>query len=367
MEANTIYETVNSKYSSLAASHHAAAAPSASAVGEASSLPFSVQSDKVNQIASSFGYSAADLASLPSGTNLGVSCGNPLATANLQPWETMVDFGSGGGLDCLIAARRMVEATSTSSTTTKISQQTPSTTPTLTGRIYGVDRSADMIRLARRNAAASSPRLPEGLVQFIHAPITAIPPSLIPNGSVDLIVSNCVINLVPDADKPLVFREMYRLLKPGGRVALSDILAKQPLPDRIRSDAALLVGCVAGASRVEQYRAWMEEAGFDERGVVFVDTGSDLNVYRDGEGEGCCGDNSKKGEAEAEAKEENCGGGDGGGGGGGGKKCAPQSCCSREGPDVQVGAAEAQPSASSGDEVIDFNEWVASYQIYAVK
>lgn len=286
MEASKVYETVNTKYSSIASSTHADDAPAS----------------HITHIASSFGYSVDELASLPSGTNLGLSCGNPLATANLHPSETMLDLGSGGGLDCLIAANQVLKADATP-----------------TGKIFGVDRSESMITLARQNAHRAN--IPTGLVEFIHAPITDIP---LEDASADLVVSNCVINLVPDRDKPQVFREIYRLLKPGGRVAISDLLAKGALPDDIRKDAALLVGCVAGASLVEEYRRWMLDAGFQEDSVALVDTQKDLNVYHDqGSVVSCCGKNE-------ETRKNN-------------------------------------PAGDDRIEKLDFNHWVAAYQIYAVK
>lgn len=305
MDAASVYQTVNLKYSSVASRAHGDAA----------------QKDRSAQIASSFGYSADELASLPTGTNLGLSCGNPLATANLQPFEILLDLGSGGGLDCLIAARQMLRAD-----------------PTPTGKIYGVDRSKTMIALARKNAATAN--LPPGLVEFIEAPISDVP---LPDASVDLVVSNCVINLVPDQDKPTVFREIHRLLKPGGRVAISDLLAKKLMPEHIRTDAALLVGCVAGASLVEQYRGWMVEAGFHKDEMVFIDTEKDLNVYHDDEGGSpCCG--------EEEASRNCCD--DSTRPARGGEKVESKPCCEGKMEDASK---------------IDFNEWVASYQIYAAR
>lgn len=114
-------------------------------------------------------------------------------------------------------------------------------------------------------------------VSFVEAHITDM--SAIPSGTADCIISNCVINLVPEEDKPLVFKEMHRLLRPGGRIAVSDILAKKPLPDRLRANMALYVGCVAGASLVGEYERYLREAGFEARGVAVRDDGADLNVY----------------------------------------------------------------------------------------
>lgn len=114
-------------------------------------------------------------------------------------------------------------------------------------------------------------------VTFLDSQITSMP--AIPSNSVDCIISNCVVNLVPEADKPLVFNEMYRILKPGGRVALSDILAKKPLPEKLRANMALYVGCVSGASLVAQYEKYLKEAGFSAESLLIKDDGADLNVY----------------------------------------------------------------------------------------
>lgn len=173
--------------------------------------------------------------------------------------ETILDLGSGGGFDIFLAAKQLGK----------------------TGRAIGIDMNADMIALANRNAQ-KSPHAPQ--IEFLHSKITSIP--AVPSGSVDCVISNCVINLVPDSEKPDVFRECARLLKPGGRVAVSDILAKKELPDSIRNDAGMLVGCIAGASRVYEYEGWLRESGFAD--VVVVDTGKDINVYKDAK-EGCCG------------------------------------------------------------------------------
>lgn len=129
--------------------------------------------------------------------------------------------------------------------------------------------------LARANAIKS--KHDKSNVTFVESQITDM--SAIPSNTADCIISNCVINLVPEAEKPLVFREMHRLLKPGGRVAISDILAKKPLPERLRANMALYVGCVSGASLVEQYRRYLHEAGFSADSVVIKDDGADLNVY----------------------------------------------------------------------------------------
>ncbi|EAL85427.1 putative ubiE/COQ5 methyltransferase [Aspergillus fumigatus Af293] len=235
--------------------------------------------DKEDDIALAFGYSAQDLHALPDKANLGLSCGNPVAHANIKEGETIVDLGSGGGIDVLLAARKVGPE----------------------GTAIGIDMTKDMINLAKKNAEAA------GLsnTRFIEATITSIP---LPDASVDCIISNCVINLVPSKDKPTVFQEIARLLKPGGRVAISDILARKELPAKIVNDMALYVGCIAGASQVAEYEEYLKRAGFKSTyfnstqillfvtnmtaDILIVDTKSDLNLYKQSSYLGqssCCG------------------------------------------------------------------------------
>ena len=167
-----------------------------------------------------------------------------------------MDLGSGGGLDVFLAARKVGPA----------------------GRAIGIDMTPEMVERARANAAKQG----LGNVEFHLSTIDKLP---LPDGSVDCIVSNCVINLAPD--KPAVFREMFRVLKPGGRVAVSDIALKNPLPDEVAGSVAAYVGCVAGAIPVADYERMLREAGFE--GVQVIDAGKDLNAYAKVEGgEGCC-------------------------------------------------------------------------------
>ncbi|KAJ4300005.1 hypothetical protein N0V90_005253 [Kalmusia sp. IMI 367209] len=216
-----------------------------------------------NNVAQAFGYSPSDLASIPAESNLGLSCGNPLALANLKEGETVIDLGCGAGFDCFLARRKVGP----------------------TGRVIGVDMNEDMLAKARRNAEESE----NGDVEFLSSRITRI---ALEDAMADVIISNCVINLVPHEEKHLVFREIFRLLKPGGRLAVSDILTKSELPEQMKSDVALYVGCIAGASKKEEYEAWLEGAAFRE--IVIVDAGADLNAYTRTDEEvgvdrGCCG------------------------------------------------------------------------------
>jgi arsenite methyltransferase len=227
-------------------SHYASAATSGLSSGHAG----------VRAVAAAFGYTPGELDAIPGEANLGLSCGNPTASASLRPGETVVDLGCGGGLDVFLAAKRVGP----------------------TGRAIGIDMTPEMLALARKNAARSG--LPN--VEFHQATIDRLP---LLAGTVDCVISNCVINLA--TDKQAVFREIARILKPGGRVALSDIALKQPLPGELRGDLAAYIGCVAGAILIDEYRAGLAAAGLAD--VDVIDSRADLNAYAliDGQS-GCC-------------------------------------------------------------------------------
>lgn len=238
-----IVEAVRSKYGAVAESGLSGAQSGIRAVAEA------------------FGYTPEELAAIPAEANMGLSCGNPTATAKLRPGEVVVDLGSGGGLDVFLAARRVGP----------------------TGKAIGIDMTPSMIELARRNAAVAKGEDggPLANVEFHLATIDELP---LAAGAVDCVISNCVINLAPD--KPAVFREIARVLRPGGRLAVSDIALKRPLPAEIAGDLMAYIGCIAGAIPIEDYREQLLAAGFAH--VEVVDGGADLNAYAQAEGTSVC-------------------------------------------------------------------------------
>jgi len=248
------------------------------------------------QVAEAFGYSAGELASIPAEANLGASCGNPTALASLKAGEVVVDLGSGGGLDVFLAAQKVGPS----------------------GRAVGIDMTEDMIQRARRNASQS------GLtnVEFHLADVESLP---LPDASVDCVISNCVLNLVPD--KARAFAEIFRILKPGGRLAVTDLALKQELPPELAADFSAYVGCVAGALLIADYEVSLNTAGFDA--VQIIDSCQDLNTY-------------------ATLDEPSC--------------CEPSDCC---------GASSAETSVHQGlAELLrkfDINEYVASVRVFALK
>ena len=183
------------------------------------------------------GYTEQQLSAIPEGADLGLGCGNPTALASLVEGETVLDIGSGAGIDCFLAAQAVGPS----------------------GRAIGVDMTAEMIDRARENARVNGIENVEfRLGEIEHLPVA--------DGSVDVVISNCVVNLSPD--KPQVFRDTFRALKPGGRMLLSDIVLLRELPDAIRESIEAYVGCVAGASMKANYLAAIEEAGFEDVEVL---------------------------------------------------------------------------------------------------
>lgn len=287
--AEQILNSVKSKYGAVAQS------------------TLSTEHEGVKAVAEAFGYSAEELTSIPAAANMGLSCGNPTATAHLRPGEVVLDLGSGGGLDVFLAAKAVGP----------------------NGRAIGIDMTPEMIERARANAASGG----FTNVEFHQSTIDRIP---LPDDSVDCVISNCVINLAPD--KTAVFGEIARVLKPGGRLAISDIALKAELPEPIARSMAAYVGCISGAIRIEEYRAGLLAAGFEH--VQVVDSGADLNAYSNIENQsGCCSPAM-------------------------GDVSAAQSCCT---------PTTANSSATLHDEMNDLlrtfnvNEAAASVKVYAVK
>ena len=211
-------------------------------------------------LAAAVGYGRDELAGLPEGANLGLSCGNPTAMASLRPGDVVLDLGAGGGFDVFIAARKVGPS----------------------GRAIGVDMTPDMVDKARRSA--ESFRATTGLdnVEFRLGEIEHLP---VPDASVDVVISNCVINLSPD--KQQVWREIARVLRPGGRVSVSDLALWQPLPDAVRESVQALVGCVAGAVLVDETRRMVRSAGLVETACEthpdYIDALADVSdpLYRE--------------------------------------------------------------------------------------
>jgi SAM-dependent methyltransferase len=186
-----------------------------------------------------------DLADLPDAAALAsLGCGNPTAVADLREGETVLDLGSGGGIDVLLSARRVGP----------------------TGFAYGLDMTTEMLELARRNAAEAG----AGNVEFLEGRIEQVP---LPDASVDVIISNCVINLSPD--KPRVFAEMHRVLRPGGRIGVSDVVTEDRLTAEERQERGSYVGCIAAALPVSEYEAGLREAGFDAVSITFTNEVAD--------------------------------------------------------------------------------------------
>ncbi len=222
MEEKDIKIIVREKYGNIAATS-GSCCPSASCCG----------GPVLTEIGKRIGYAEADIAAVPEGANLGLGCGNPIALASLKEGETVLDLGSGAGFDCFLAASRVGPS----------------------GKVIGVDMTPEMIEKATENAKKDGVEN----VEFRLGDIEHLP---VEDGSVDVIISNCVINLAPD--KGRVFSEAFRVLKPGGRLMVSDIVLTRPLPDFVKNSVAAYVGCVAGAALKEDYLGAMKQAGFHD-------------------------------------------------------------------------------------------------------
>ncbi len=226
-EETDMKEAVRARYAGHATNGTSCCAPSASRAGSCCG------GSSQQSVSEQLGYDTDDLAAIPDGADLGLGCGNPLAMLGLKEGETVVDLGSGGGIDCFIAARRVGPA----------------------GRVIGVDMTPEMIARARRNAAAGG----YTNVEFRLGEIEHLP---VGDSTIDAIISNCVVNLVPN--KRQVFTDAYRVLKPGGRLSVSDIVLLGEVPLQIRDSVEAYVSCLSGAILRDEYLRFIEDAGFTE-------------------------------------------------------------------------------------------------------
>jgi ubiquinone/menaquinone biosynthesis C-methylase UbiE len=226
-ENNEVRDVVRREYGKIAKQGGSCCGPSSSCCGAPSS----------DSVAAAVGYGDEELAGLPAGANMGLSCGNPTAVASLRFGEIVLDLGAGGGFDVFIAARKVGP----------------------TGHVIGVDMAPEMLEKARCNAKSFKKTTGLDNVEFRLGEIEHLPAA---DASVDVVISNCVINLSPD--KAQVWREIARVLKPGGRVSVSDLALLQSLPAAVRESVQALVGCIAGAALVAETRAWVQAAGLVE-------------------------------------------------------------------------------------------------------
>lgn len=230
MDDAELKELVRARYGSIAA---AATDNDAACCGPTPSACCGPAPSPLDDKARRIGYSDAEIAAVPEGANLGLGCGNPQAIAALKPGEVVIDLGSGAGFDCFLAAQQVGAA----------------------GRVIGVDMTHEMLKKARENAA----KLDAGNVEFRLGELEHLP---VADNSADVVISNCVINLVPD--KAQVYREAFRVLKPGGRLAISDVVNIAPLSPELASDPSLMCGCIAGAAPAGRVEALLAEAGFGD-------------------------------------------------------------------------------------------------------
>ena len=228
-----IRQAVRERYGNVATLTSAGCGESTSCCGGTTSCCGESAVATAQEIALALGYSQDEVTAVPEGANMGLGCGNPPALAALQAGETVLDLGSGGGFDCFLAARYVGP----------------------TGHVIGVDMTPEMLAKARRHATEADCTTVEfRLGEIEHLPVA--------DQSVDVILSNCVINLSPN--KAQVFAEAFRVLKPGGRLAIADVVATAPLPAEVRHDLALYTGCVAGAALVDEVEQMLRQAGFTE-------------------------------------------------------------------------------------------------------
>jgi arsenite methyltransferase len=228
MDQKDTKEIVKKGYAKIAVQGGSCCGPASSCCGSA---------DLAKDISSKIGYSEEEIKGVPEGSNLGLGCGNPVALASLQKGETVLDLGSGAGFDCFLAANKVGEE----------------------GKVIGVDMTPEMVEKANENAKKSN----YGNVEFRLGDIEKLP---VGDGSIDVVMSNCVINLSPD--KGRTFQEAFRVLKPGGRLTISDIVLLQELPDFIKKSIEAYIGCVSGAIMKDEYLRKIKSAGFQDVRVI---------------------------------------------------------------------------------------------------
>ena len=228
MEKEEIGKAVRERYGNIAKQGSSCCGPARSCCGG---------TDSARATSRSIGYTEEELKAVPEGANLGLGCGNPVALASLKEGEVVLDLGSGAGFDCFLAAKQVGS----------------------TGKVIGVDMTAEMLERARENTRKGE----FGNVEFRLGEIENLP---VGDNQVDIVISNCVINLSPD--KKRVFQEVFRVLRPGGRLMVSDIVLLKDLPEEIKSSAAAYVGCVAGATTKEDYLETIRAAGFGETKIL---------------------------------------------------------------------------------------------------
>ncbi len=228
MKEQAIRKSVREGYARIAKQDSSCCVPANSCCGS---------TDLAQNISKSIGYTEEELKAVPEGANLGLGCGNPVALASLREGETVLDLGSGAGVDCFLAADKVGES----------------------GRIIGVDMTPEMIEKARENAERGS----YGNVEFRLGEIESLP---VADNSVDVVISNCVINLAPD--KRRVFTEAFRVLKPGGRLMVSDIVLLKELPDFIKNSIEAYIGCLSGAIMKDEYIEAIRATGFQEVRII---------------------------------------------------------------------------------------------------
>lgn len=226
LENDDIRQAIRENYGKVAQSENGGCCCSSSGCCGSSNSP------APEEISMALGYSNDDVSTVPEGANMGLGCGNPQAIASLKPGEVVLDLGSGGGFDCFLAAKAVGQS----------------------GRVIGVDMTAEMVSKARKNAAQTIFKN----VEFRLGEIENLP---VADNTADVIISNCVINLSPEKER--VFQECFRVLKPGGRLAVSDVVATAEMPGEIKQDIALYAGCIAGASLIDEIEAMLKAAGFE--------------------------------------------------------------------------------------------------------